>query len=72
MPCNMFPRGTGGGGIIMKKDPIVEEVRKFRESHARTFNYDLKRICKDLKTKEKNYRVVLLPSKPYLKATGPG
>ena len=56
----------------MKKDPIVEEVRKFRESHARTFNYDLKRICKDLKTKEKNYRVVLLPSKPYLKATGPG
>jgi len=58
----------------MKKDPIVEEVRKFRESHAKTFNSDLKRICKDLKTKEKNYRnrVVLLPSNPYLKATGSG
>lgn len=56
----------------MKKDPIVEEVRKFRESHAKTFNYDLERICKDLKMKEKNYsnRVVLLPAKPYLKTTG--
>ncbi len=67
----MFSRGDGGG-IIMKKDPIVEEVRKFCETHACTFNYDLKKICKDLKTKEKKYRnrVISLPSKPYLKATG--
>jgi hypothetical protein len=67
----MFSRGIRGG-IIMKKDPIVEEVRKFREAHARKFNYDLKRICKDLKEKEKNYgnRVVSLPPKYYVKATG--
>ena len=39
----------------MKKDPIVEEVRKIREAHAKKFNYDLKRICKDLKEKEKKY-----------------
>ena len=71
MSCNMFSRGVGGG-VIMKKDPFVEEVRKFREAHASKFNYDLKRICKDLKEKEKNYgnRVVSLPPKYYLKATG--
>ena len=56
----------------MKKDPIVEEVRKFREAHARKFNYDLKKICQDLKEKEKKYgnRVVSLLPKYYLKATG--
>jgi hypothetical protein len=67
----MFSRGVRGG-MIMKKDPIVEEVRKIREAHAKKFNYDLKRICKDLKEKEKKYgnRVVSLPPKYYLKATG--
>jgi len=62
MSCNMFPGGIRGG-ITMKKDPIVEEVRKFREAHASKFNYDLRRICKDLKKKEKNYEniVVSLP-----------
>ena len=56
----------------MKKDPIVEEVRKIREDHAKKFNYDLKRICKDLKEKEKHcgHKVVSLPPKRYLKATG--
>jgi hypothetical protein len=56
----------------MKKDPIVEEVRKIREAHASKFNYDLKRICQDLKEKEKKYgnRVVSLPPKYLLKATG--
>lgn len=56
----------------MKKDPIVEEVRKIREAHAKKFNYDLKRICKDLKEKEKKYgnRVVSLPPKYYAKITG--
>jgi hypothetical protein len=60
------------GELKMKKDPIVEEVRKFREEHARTFNYDLNKICKDLKKKEKKYgnRVITLPAKQYLKKTG--
>jgi hypothetical protein len=55
----------------MQKDPIVEEVRKFREAHASKFNYNLKRICKDLKEKEKKYmdRVVFLPPKYYLKVS---
>ena len=29
-------------------DPIVEEVRKYRDEHARRFNYDLNAICADL------------------------
>lgn len=56
----------------MKKDQIVEEVRKFREAHAKKYNYNLKSICVDLKKKEKNcgHSVVSLPPKRYLKATG--
>ena len=29
-------------------DPIVEEVRKYRNDHAKRFNYDLDAICNDL------------------------
>ena len=29
-------------------DPIVEEVRKYRNEHAKRFNYDLDAICSDL------------------------
>ena len=29
-------------------DPIVQEVRKYRDEHAKKFNYDLNAICKDL------------------------
>lgn len=29
-------------------DPIVEEVRKYRDEHAKCFNYDLDAICADL------------------------
>jgi len=32
----------------MSKDPIVEEVRKIREEHAKQFNYDLRAIVDDL------------------------
>lgn len=38
----------------MKTDPIVEEVRKHRQEHAASFNYDLAEICKALKEAEKN------------------
>lgn len=30
-------------------DPIVEEVRRIRDSHARKFGYDLRAICNDLR-----------------------
>lgn len=54
------------------KDPIVEEVRKIRNAHAASFNYDLHAICEDLRKKEKScgHEVVSLPPKPFFKATG--
>ena len=30
-------------------DPIVEEVRRARDEHARMFNYDLAAICEDIR-----------------------
>ena len=33
-------------------DPIVAEVRKFRDEHARKFNYDLDAICADLRRRQ--------------------
>ncbi len=37
----------------MWKDPIVEEVRSARDSIAKRFGYDLKRIFTDLRKSEK-------------------
>jgi len=34
------------------KDPIVEEIRKFRDEHAKKFNYDLDAICEDFKSSQ--------------------
>ena len=34
-------------------DPIVEEVRRVRDSHAARFNYDLDAIFQDIKEQEK-------------------
>jgi hypothetical protein len=47
------------------KDPIVEEVRRAREAHAKQFNYDLDAIVEDLKRREKESGVptVSLPPK---------
>jgi hypothetical protein len=36
----------------MWKDPIVEEVRKIREQHAKRFNYDLRAIVHDLRKQQ--------------------
>ena len=47
------------------KDPIVEEVRRAREAHARQFDYDLDAICEDLRKREKEsgHPTVSLPPK---------
>lgn len=36
----------------MRKDPIVYEIHKFREAHARKFNYDIHAIFEDLRRKQ--------------------
>jgi len=37
-------------------DPIVEEVRKYRNEHAKRFNYDLDAICNDLINSQNAHR----------------
>lgn len=34
-------------------DPIVEEVRKARNEHAKKFNYDIKAIVADIQKQQK-------------------
>lgn len=36
----------------MWKDPIVEEVRRIRQEHAKQFNYDLRAIVDDLRKQQ--------------------
>jgi len=49
----------------MCKDPIVEEVRKYRQKHAARFSHDLLAIYNDLKNSEKlgGHKVVSFASK---------
>jgi len=47
-------------------DPIVAEIRKTRDEHARRFGYDLPAICKNIREHQKHcaHRVVhLRPTK---------
>lgn len=34
------------------RDLIVEEIHQFRREYAAKFNYDLKAICEDLRSRE--------------------
>ena len=36
-------------------DPIVNEIRMFRDKHAKSFNYDIKAICDDYRQKHSLY-----------------
>lgn len=49
----------------MYKDPILEEIHKYREEYAKSFNYDLKAIFEDLRKKQmkSGRKVVKLPIK---------
>ena len=46
-------------------DPIIDEIRKYRDEHAKAFNYDLKLICEDLRKRQaaRNVKAVNLSSK---------
>jgi hypothetical protein len=51
----------------MWSDPIVEEVRKVRDEHAKKFKYDLQAIAVDLRKQQKASKrtfVTLPPRKP--------
>lgn len=36
----------------MWQDPIVEEIRRIRDEHAKRFDYDLHAICEDFRKKQ--------------------
>ena len=36
----------------MTQDPILDEVRKWRNEYAKQFSYDLRAICLDLKERQ--------------------
>jgi hypothetical protein len=44
----------------MWQDPIVEEVRRVREEHAKKFNNDLHAICEDFRKRQRSsgHRIV--------------
>ncbi len=49
------------------RDPIVGEIRRFRDEYARKFNYDLDAIFEDLKDKQRQSgrkAVTLKPRQP--------
>jgi len=47
----------------MWQDPIVEEVRRIRDEHAKKFNDDLHAICRDFRNRQisSGHRVVSRP-----------
>lgn len=51
---------------MMRKDLIVEEIRKYRDEYAKKFNYDLHEICQDIRKKQgrDGRRVISLCPKP--------
>jgi len=50
----------------MTRDPIVDEVRQFRDAHAKHFQYDLEAIYRDIRAKQtqSGRQVVSLPPRP--------
>jgi hypothetical protein len=53
----------------MKEDPIVEEVRQYREQHAAQLNYDLQSICQYLKEQEQGSEQIFSSYSPRILGT---
>jgi len=47
-------------------NPIINEVRRVRDEHARKFDYDLAAICADIREHQETcgHRIVTLKEKP--------
>ena len=59
--------------MTMKNDEIIEEIRRHREAHAASFDYDLHRIINDLQQQEResDRKVVTRAPKRPLPVHGP-
>ncbi len=40
----------------MNKSPIIDEIRNYREAHARSCGFDLKRVAEDIRHGEQKLR----------------
>jgi hypothetical protein len=49
----------------MWKDEVLEELYRIREEHAKSFKYDLRAICDDLRKKQavSGRRIISVPLK---------
>jgi len=53
--------------MTTKDDEIIEEIRRHREAHAASLDYDMKRITEDLQRQEQESGakvVIRFPRKP--------
>jgi len=54
----------------MWRDPIVEEIRRIRDEHARKFNYDLHAICEDIRQRQASSGRTVVSRPPRTAETG--
>ena len=60
--------------MTIRVDEIVEEIRRRREAHAESLDYDLKRITEDLQRQERASETPVVqrsPRKPVAMPKGP-
>lgn len=50
--------------MTTKPDEIIEEIRRHREAHAASLDYDLNRITKDLQRQERESGTRILDRPP--------
>ena len=69
----MYTRGIDGGAYMTNtKDPIVEQIRKYRNQHAAEHGYNLRKIFTDLRHKETlaGHKAVVRRPRLHLRQTG--
>jgi len=57
---------------MKSSDPILEEIWRARDEHARRFGYDMKKIRADLRRIEKQSGRRVVTRKPRRRSTAPG
>jgi len=50
-------------------DPIVSEIRRYRDNHAKKFNYDIQAICADLIKKQGRHGHAVVKLAPHRMST---
>ena len=48
----------------MWRDPIVEEIHRIRDEHAKKLNYDLHAICEDIRKKQSTSGIKVISRLP--------